>query len=84
MVYEGVSEKRYGVVEAEAHTATAAQSIDQSIKGSMRWSKDELKYRLNEIWTSHSIDDTSKPQNEAASKASGLTPPMWLWRRILL
>jgi hypothetical protein len=29
-------------------------------------------------WTSHSSDDTAKPQNEAISKASGLTPPMWL------
>jgi hypothetical protein len=30
------------------------------------------------LWTSHDIDDIAKPQNEAASKASGLTPPMWL------
>jgi putative transposase len=29
-------------------------------------------------WTSHSLDDTSEPHNEAISKASGLTPPMWL------
>lgn len=29
-------------------------------------------------WTSHGIVDTAKPQNEAISKASGLTPPMWL------
>ena len=28
--------------------------------------------------------DTFQPQNEAASKASGLTPPRWLWRRCLL
>ena len=27
-------------------------------------------------WTSQSIQDTSQPQNEARSKASGLTPPM--------
>ncbi len=27
------------------------------------------------MWTSHGLDDTSEPQNEAISKASGLTPP---------
>ena len=31
----------------------------------------------NADWTSHDIDDTSDPQNEALSKASGLTPARW-------
>ena len=35
-------------------------------------------------WTSQGSVDTAKPQNEAISKASGLTPPMWLWRRVRL
>ena len=35
-----------------------------------------------DTWTSHGIDDTADPQNEARSNASGLTPPRWLWRRV--
>lgn len=48
-IYKEVGEKRYGVTDAEAHSATRALSIDQTIKGSMRWTDDELKNRLNEI-----------------------------------
>ncbi len=33
------------------------------------------KASSNEIWTSPTTLDKSEPQNEAASKASGLTPP---------
>jgi len=32
-------------------------------------------------WTAPSFIGNAEPQNEACSKASGLTPPMWLWRR---
>jgi hypothetical protein len=35
-------------------------------------------------WTSHGIVDTRAPHAEACSKASGLTPPKWLWRRVRL
>jgi len=30
------------------------------------------------------IDDTHQPHSEAFSKASGLMPPRWLWRRVRL
>ena len=39
-----------------------------------------LRPRLMRGWTSPGIVDTSKPQNEARSNASGLTPPRWLCR----
>ena len=32
-------------------------------------------------WTSHRLNDTSEPQNEAISKAAGLMPPMWQHHR---
>jgi hypothetical protein len=35
-------------------------------------------------WTSHATLDKLKPQFEAISNASGLTPPEWLWRRVQL
>ena len=35
-------------------------------------------------WTSHGIQDTPEPRCEALSKASGLTPPRWLCRRVRL
>jgi hypothetical protein len=35
-------------------------------------------------WTSHTTVDKLKPQIEARSNASGLTPPRWLWRRVRL
>ena len=41
-------------------------------------------YHLNTIWTSHATVDKLKPQFEARSNASGLTPPKWLWRRVRL
>ncbi|MAA73887.1 MAG: hypothetical protein CMN28_04180, partial [Salinisphaeraceae bacterium] len=31
-------------------------------------------------WTAHGLEDTTEPQNEACSKASGLTPPRCEWR----
>jgi hypothetical protein len=36
------------------------------------------------FWTSHATVDKLKPQFEARSNASGLTPPRWLWRRVRL
>ena len=41
---------------------------------------------LNEIerWTDPTTVDIFCPHDEACSKASGLTPPRWLWRRTLL
>lgn len=35
-------------------------------------------------WASHTIQDTPEPVSEAASNASGLTPPRWLCRRTRL
>ena len=35
-------------------------------------------------WTSHATVDKLKPQFEARSNTSGLTPPKWLWRRVRL
>jgi len=35
-------------------------------------------------WTSPGLEDRSEPHCEALSKASGLTPPRWPWRRTRL
>jgi hypothetical protein len=46
-----------------------------------------VQITLNEIksvWTSHATVDKLKPQFEARSNASGLTPPKWLCRRVRL
>ena len=37
---------------------------------------------LHDAWTSPGPVDTQRPGFEAASNASGLTPPRWLWRRV--
>jgi hypothetical protein len=42
------------------------------------------KFRRFINWTSHTTVDKLKPQIEARSNASGLTPPRWLWRRVRL
>ena len=39
---------------------------------------------LIEMWASPTIQDTPEPVCEAASNASGLMPPRWLWRRTRL
>ena len=43
-----------------------------------------LAYEQSSDWTSHTTVDKLKPQIEARSNASGLTPPRWLWRRVRL
>lgn len=35
-------------------------------------------------WSDPTTVDISCPHDEACSKASGLTPPRWLWRRLRL
>jgi len=35
-------------------------------------------------WTSPVFVDTQRASSEAFSNASGLTPPIWLWRRVRL
>ncbi|EAX8243697.1 hypothetical protein BKN67_24135 [Salmonella enterica] len=34
------------------------------------------------IWTAPTLVDKFFPHGEAFSKASGLAPPRWLWRRV--
>ncbi|RJQ48520.1 MAG: DUF2283 domain-containing protein, partial [Gammaproteobacteria bacterium] len=41
-----------------------------------------LRFDESKIWASHGIQDTPEPVCEAASNASGLMPPRWLWRRV--
>ncbi|SUG57682.1 integrase [Salmonella enterica subsp. diarizonae] len=36
------------------------------------------------MWSDHAPVDSFCPHGEAFSKASGLTPPRWLWRRVRL
>ncbi|GAA6562418.1 hypothetical protein nublan006_37430 [Klebsiella pneumoniae] len=43
----------------------------------------ELTPRFKE-WSDHAPVDSFCPHGEAFSKASGLTPPRWLWRRLRL
>ena len=50
-----------------------------------KWAKSKhLSPRDVKLWTSHATVDKLKPQFEARSNASGLTPPKWLWRRVRL
>ena len=46
--------------------------------------KDYDTYTPATNWTSHATVDKLKPQFEARSNTSGLTPPKWLWRRVRL
>ena len=34
------------------------------------------------LWTAPGLADKSQPHAAAVSNASGLTPPIWLWRRV--
>lgn len=47
------------------------------------WSRQELEQLLT-LWTDPTPVDKFCPHDEACSKASGLTPPRWLWRRARL
>ena len=49
--------------------------------GFTQWKPYEV---IDSYWTSHATVDKLKPQIEARSNASGLTPPRWLWRRVRL
>ena len=48
-IFKRLSQKQFGVLTSESHTAGAATSIQQSAKGTLRWSKDKVKRELNEI-----------------------------------
>ena len=69
MIYRRVEEKRSGTRDAEAHTATAAGSISQSVIGGMRWSKDVVKQELKRI-----IEDLRSLKRHSGETARDLWP----------
>ena len=59
------------------------RTTEVELKPVVEVSADELR-AIREKWTSHATVDKLKPQFEARSNTSGLTPPKWLWRRVRL
>lgn len=71
---EGIRKQEYG----EGH-ALIVMSLDRISRRSS-WPENTISF----IWSDHAPVDSFCPHCEAFSKASGLTPPRWLWRRVRL
>lgn len=67
-----------------AHTFALSLDCDDLLDECTRALIDNLSVPANDDWTSPGSVDKSRPQAEARSKASGLTPPRWLWRLVRL
>ncbi|ENZ8314228.1 MAG: transposase [Klebsiella pneumoniae] len=74
---------------------TAAKNLAEAFEHYNEWHphsalgyrspREYLRQRAsNGLWSDHAPVDSFCPHCEAFSKASGLTPPRWLWRRLRL
>ena len=52
--------------------------------GNLKYTAHGFDTELSLMWSDHAPVDSFCPHGEAFSKASGLTPPRWLWRRLRL